>query len=38
LVGVAVFIGTPLAIYSMNQWFDGFAYRIDNTVLYPHGG
>jgi putative ABC transport system permease protein len=33
LVGVAVLIGAPLAIYSMNLWLNGFAYRIDNTVM-----
>ena len=29
LVGIALLIGAPIAWYVMNQWLQGFAYRID---------
>ena len=32
LVGMAFFLGTPLAWYFTSNWLDGFAYRIDLSI------
>jgi ABC-type antimicrobial peptide transport system permease subunit len=32
LVGIAILIATPLALYAMNKWLEDFAYRIHISI------
>ncbi|MDP4130968.1 MAG: hypothetical protein Q8918_15200 [Bacteroidota bacterium] len=32
LVAIAIFIGSPIAWYAMNQWLEGFAYHINISL------
>ncbi len=34
LVGIAILIAVPVAVYFMNQWLDNFAYSIDLSVWH----